>query len=145
MSMLLIALLQASPAATPPPERFSILVPIADEPCRPREKGDAEPADVTVCGNALKSQRLPYPNEVEDNRPQPSNPHMTGARALELQNTPCAARADGCQGAGIPILGMALWAGKLLVDAVGDVTKAKPDKSKRVAIPLDDPVPVKAP
>lgn len=151
MSMLLIALLQAaSPAsaaadAAPPPDtptRFSILVPVASEPCRPREKPDA---DVVVCGNPLPSQRLPFPNEPDPSRGRPSNPDLTGARALQLQNTPCAAQAGGCGGAGIPILGMALWAGKKIVDAVGDATKAKPDKSKRVPIPLDDPAPTPAP
>lgn len=144
--MLLIALLQAAPAPpadAAPPTRFSILVPVADEPCRPRDKQDA---DVVVCGNALPSQRLPFPNEPDPSRGRPSNPDLTGARALELQNTPCAARSDGCGGAGIPILGMALFAGKKLVEAIGDATRAKPDKSKRVAIPLDDPVvPAKAP
>lgn len=151
MSMLLIALLQAaSPAsaaaeAAPPPDtptRFSILVPVASEPCRPREKPDA---DVVVCGNPLPSQRLPFPNEPDPSRGRPSNPDLTGARALQLQNTPCAAQAGGCGGAGIPILGMALWAGKKIVDAVGDATKAKPDKSKRVPIPLDDQAPTPAP
>jgi hypothetical protein len=148
MSMLLIALLQAAspapadaPADAAPPTRFSILVPVADEPCRPRAPKDA---DVVVCGDALKSQRLPFPNEPDPNHGRPSNPDMTGARALELQNTPCAAQAGGCGGAGIPILGMALWAGKKLIDAVGDAAKSRPDKSKRVAIPLDDPVPVGA-
>jgi len=146
MSMLLIALLQAASPVPPPaeaapapdtPTRFSILMPVANEPCRPREKLDA---DVVVCGNPLPSQRLPFPNEPDPSRGRPSNPELTGARALELQNTPCAARAGGC-GGGIPILGMALWAGKKLVDAVGDATKAKPDKSKRVPIPLDGPAP----
>jgi len=148
MSMLLIALLQAATPAQAAPEadtptRFSILVPVADEPCRPREPKDA---DVVVCGNPLKSQRLPFPDELDPSRPRPSNPDMTGARALELQSTPCAARAGGCGGAGIPILGMALWAGKQIVDAVRSGPKAPHDKSKRVPIPLDDPVaPAKAP
>lgn len=151
MSMLLIALLQAASPVPPPaeaapppdtPTRFSILMPVANEPCRPREKPDA---DVVVCGNPLPSQRLPFPNEPDPSRGRPSNPELTGARALELQNTPCAVRAGGCGGAGIPILGMALWAGKKIVDAVGDATKAKPDKSKRVPIPLDDPAPTPAP
>ncbi|MBA4048815.1 MAG: hypothetical protein C0476_09780 [Sphingomonas sp.] len=151
MSILLTVLLQAAAVdtATPPappvtttaPERFSILVPVANEPCT-RKKD----ADVVVCGNPLPSQRLPYPDLVDTGRGRPSNPHLTGARALELQNAPCAVQAGGCGGAGIPILGMALWAGKLIAGAVGDATKAKPDKSKRVAIPLDDPVvPAKAP
>lgn len=151
MSLLLIALLQAAsvdapapaPASAPAaaPTRFSILVPVANEPCT-RKKD----ADVVVCANPLPSQRLPYPELVEGNRGRPSNPHLTGARALELQNAPCAVQAGGCGGAGIPILGIALWAGKLVADAVGDATKSRPDKSKRVAIPLDDPVvPAKTP
>lgn len=150
--MLLIALLQAAPVPPAPadaaplnaapvnaaaPTRFSILVPVADEPCRPREKQDA---DVVVCGNALPSQRLPFPNEPDPSRGRPSNPDLTGARALELQRTPCAVQAGGCGGAGIPILGIAVWAGSKLVEAIGDAAKSRPDKSKRVAIPLDDPV-----
>lgn len=151
MSILLIALLQAAPVAEPAPApvaptaaaptRFSILAPVANEPCT-RTKD----ADVVVCANPLPSQRLPYPELVETNRGRPSNPDLTGARALELQNAPCAVQAGGCGGAGIPILGIALWAGKLVADAVGDATKSRPDKSKRVAIPLDDPVvPAKTP
>ena len=151
MSILLSALLQAAVPAPPvgdpakpadTPTRFSILVPVPDEPCQPRQKPDA---DVTVCGNPLPSQRLPFPNEPDPSRGRPSNPDLTGARALELQNTPCAARADGCGGAGIPILGAALWAGKKIVDAIGDAAKSRPDKSKRVPIPLDDPPPAPAP
>lgn len=155
MLLSLLALLQASPtdgvaptapvpiasvSAAPAPERFSILVPIANEPCKSRKD-----ADVVVCGNPLPSQRLPYPELVETNRGRPSNPDLTGARALALQATPCAAQAGGCGGAGIPILGIALWAGKLIAGAVGDAAKPRPDKSKRVAIPLDDPVVAPAP
>lgn len=136
--MLLLALLAQASAPTttvkaaPPPERFSILAPVPGEPCRP---GPAE-GEVLVCGKTLPSQRLPYPEEAAADKPRASNPELSGARALELTRRPyCADRPDHCVSGGIPILPMAVMAGKALIDAM----RPKPDKSKRVPIPLDDP------
>lgn len=135
--MLLLLLAQAAAPittmkGTPPPEKFSILMPVPKEPCRP---GAAE-GEVLVCGNTLPSQRLPYPEEAGPARPRPSNPDLTGRGALAALPTPCAARSDNCAGgAGIPILPAAILLGKALVKAA----KPKPDKSKRVPIPLDPP------
>lgn len=138
--MLFLLLAQAATPVTtmkgpPPPERFSILVPVPGEPCLP---GPA-PDEVVVCGKSLPSQKLPYPNEIDANRPRPSNPELTGHGALAAMNTPCAATSGGCAG-GLPIIPMALALGKALVKAV----TPKPDKSKRVPIPLDDPAPTRA-
>ncbi|MBX9881413.1 MAG: hypothetical protein K2X73_05510 [Sphingomonas sp.] len=138
--MLLLLLAQAATPVTtmkaaPPPERFSILAPVPGEPCRP---GPAE-GEVVVCGNALPSQKLPYPEEIDASRPRPSNPDLTGHGALAAMNTPCAATSGGC-GGGLPIIPLALALGKALVKAA----TPKPDKSKRVPIPLDEPAPARA-
>lgn len=158
--MLLLALaLQA--AAAPTPERFSILVPVADQPCGRRKPDD----DIVVCADALPEQTLPLPQEAVSTRPVPVNPHMTGTGALAAEGTPCAGRVGGCQ-VGVDMLGMgtalvrgiqklvapnscceepgeATSAGKLIGDVVGGVGrigKRKPDKSGRVAIDLSEPV-----
>lgn len=121
----------AAPAA-PAPQRWSILVPVPAERCKPR----APEADVVVCAGALPSQRLPYPDDVPSDRPRPSNPNLTGLGALAALPTPCAVRTEGCQvGFGPPILPIAKW----LIDRVGEAVKAKPGKGQRVPILLDDP------
>jgi hypothetical protein len=158
--MLILALaLQA--AAAPAPERFSILVPVADQPCGRRRPGE----DIVVCADALPEQTLPLPQEAVSTRPVPVNPHMTGTGALNAEGTPCAARVGGCPTA-VDMLGMgtalirgvqklvapnscceepgeATSVGKLIGDVVGGVGKIgkhKPDKSARVAIDLSEPV-----
>jgi hypothetical protein len=158
--MLILALaLQA--AAAPAPERFSILVPVADQPCTRAKPDD----DIVVCADALPAQTLPLPQEAVSPRPQPVNPYLTGTGALAAEGTPCAARVGGCQ-VGVDMLGMgtalirgiqklvapnscceepgeATSTGKLLgdvVSGVGKIGKHKPDKSGRVAIDLSDPV-----
>lgn len=131
----------------PQPQRWSILVPVPDEPCRRTAKPDgsaatgsgaAQGGDVVVCGDALPSQRLPLPGEAVSEGPVPVNREMTGRGALAAQGTPCAARQGGCQSSfGPPIIPMVAGAVGLMKDAL----RKHPDKSNRVPIPLDDPQP----
>jgi hypothetical protein len=98
-----------------------------------------------------------------------ANLDLSGMRALELESTPCAARVGGCQ-VGFNILGpptMLVRAVQKLVNPDsdccegGDATNplslvrdaakgvkraftAKPDRSNRIPIPLDDPAPTAA-
>ena len=53
-----IALLLQAASPAPPPEQFSILVPVLDEPC---ERGTA-PDTIVVCADPIPSQQLPYPD-----------------------------------------------------------------------------------
>lgn len=117
----------------PAPERFSILVPVPAQDCRDRRDPQG---DVVVCGSDQpSSQRLPLPEERVPAGPVASNPHLTGRAALAAAATPCAATQGGCQvGFGAPIV-QAVVGG--LVGLVQDAIKPKPDKSKRVPIPLD--------
>lgn len=140
--MLLALMIQAATPAPPDPPpaaegRWSILAPVRPERCP-----DDKDVDVTVCGGGLPSQRLPYPDQVPATTPQPSNRFVTGSGALNaVDNEPCATRSRGCTvGFGPPIVPIAKW----LIDKVGAATRKKPDKSRRVAIPLDDPVPAPA-
>lgn len=155
------------PATEPAPTRFSILEPVATEPCVRRGKDGKtsnNPDDIVVCGKPLLSQKLPLPNEVVPDGPVPVNPYLTGTGALAAEtNTPCAARQKGCT-TGIDIFGGATQMvrtiqrivapdsccerpgeGSNFIMLAGDVVKGvgkafrkKPDKSKRVAIALDD-------
>ena len=132
--LLILALQTVAPAPaqvpTAAPQRFSILVPIASEPCVRQADSDA-----TVCANPLPSQKLPYPEEIVPDHPVPSNPEMRAAGALAAQSTPCAARLGGCQvGFGPPIVPII----KGVAGLIGDALRKKPDKTGRVAIPLDD-------
>lgn len=169
MILLLLAAQAATPAASPvappaAPTSFSILEPIADEPCARRGIKTADPEDIVVCGGKpLPSQKLPYPNEIVPDSPQPSNPYLRGTGSLALEATPCPARSGGC-GTGIDIFGAGTTLVRLVQKAVapsscceregeatnvvmlaGDVVggvkramKRRPDKSGRVPIPLDD-------
>ena len=142
--MILLGLLQAAaatvvapahtpPAAPPVPQRFSIL----GDPCA-RTPDDGR--DIVVCGAATaNSPRLPLPDDrgVPDH-PVASNPNLSAVRALELENTPCAATQWGCQvGIGPPIMPIA----KAAVGAVKTLLAKKPDKRGRVPILLDEPAP----
>jgi len=158
-----------APAAHPAPTSFSILLPVADEPCVRRGKDgkpEGDPSDIVVCGKPIPSQKLPYPNEVVINGPVPSNPYLRGTSALALESSPCASVSGGCQ-TGVDFFGGATQivrliqkivapssccedpgegkdVGRLVVDAAKGVGKAfrkKPDKSNRVAIALDAPPP----
>lgn len=158
--MILLALLLQ--AAAPGPERFSILVPVADQPCKRRPAPD----EIVVCADALPAQALPLPDEAASSRPVPVNRNLSGTGALAAQATPCAALTGGCQvgvdivGAGTAVIrgiqklvapdscceeaGEATNPLLLIRDMVGGARKlggAKADKSRRVAIPLDDPAP----
>lgn len=168
MLLLLLAAQSASPAASPAaaPTSFSILQPVPDEPCVRRGAKDSNPEDIVVCGQPLPSQALPYPNEVVLDQPRPSNPDLRGTGALALESTPCAGRSGGC-GSGLDLLGAGTAVVRLVQkavapsscceehsegtnpfllgrDAVRGVKHAfrkKPDKSRRVSIPLDDTPP----
>ena len=134
---ILFALLQASsttatPVVPPMPERFSVLV----DPCATQTLDGNE---IVVCGkSATTTPRLP----MRDDRGPPdhavaSNPNLTAVRALELSDTPCAARQGGCQvGFGPPIAPIA----KAAVGLIKSALAKKPDKTGRVPIDLDGPV-----
>jgi len=136
-AIILSALLQASattvaPAAPPVPERFSILV----DPCATQTRNGNE---VVVCGkSATTTPRLPM---RDDHGPSDhavaSNPNLSAVRALELSDTPCAARQGGCQvGFGPPIAPIA----KAAVGLIKSALAKKPDKRDRMPIDLDGPV-----
>ncbi|HXH14551.1 MAG TPA: hypothetical protein VNJ10_00290 [Sphingomonas sp.] len=119
----------ASPAA---PERFSILV----GPCAASSKDGNE---IIVCGaTANTSPRLPMRDDRgPSDRPVASNPNLSAVRALDLSDTPCAARQGGCQvGFGPPLAPIA----KAAVGLIKSALAKKPDKSGRVPIDLDGPV-----
>lgn len=173
--ILLLLAAQAAPIASAPdaaPTRFSILVPIASEPCVRRGKDgklSADPSDIVVCGKPLPSQKLPYPNEAVPDGPVPVNPYLNGTGALAAESTPCAARQKGCT-VGVDIFGGGTQIVRMIQKVVapdsccerpgegsdfimlaGDVAKGvgkafrkKPDKSKRIAIALDAPPPTGA-
>ena len=165
LALLLVAtaalLLQA---AAPAPERFSILVPVADQPCTRRPAPD----EIVVCADALPTQQLPLPGEAVSPRPVAVNRDLTGSGALAAEGTPCAARVGGCQvgvdmvGAGTAVIrgiqklvapnscceepGEATNPLMLVRDLIGGAKKVaagKPDKSRRIAIPLDDTPPAR--
>ena len=158
--MLIVALLLQA-AARAVPAQHSILAPVADQPCVRRRDGD----EVVVCADPLPEQALPLPGEAVSTRPVPINRDMTGTGALNAEGSPCATKVGGCQ-AGLDVFGAgtALIRGvqklvapnsccerpgeatnpfMLVGDVVGGAAKAgrrKPDKAKRVAIDLDEPV-----
>lgn len=137
MLLVLLALQATAPAASAPPERFSILVPVAPQPCPPRTERKGEKDEVVVCATELPDQTVPYPQEYVYDGPRPSNPGLTGTGALAAASTPCAAMQDGCQvGFGAPIVA-ALLNGA--VDLVRDATR-KRDKRPRVRIDISEPV-----
>lgn len=161
--LLILAPAQDAPAAGPEvaadgTQRWSILV----DPCASARGGDQE---IVVCGEVAANPRLPLPGERgPPDRPVPSNPDLSGSGALAAAVAPCATLSQGCT-TGIDLFGGATFAvraiGKLidgdscceepgeatnpvgLINDVGGVIRRtfrkKPDKSKRVAIPLDDP------
>lgn len=162
--MMIVALLlqTASAAASTAPQGHSILVPVKDQACTRATPKD----EVVVCADPLPEQALPLPNEAASTRPVPVNRDMTGMGAMAAEGSPCGTRVGGCQG-GLDILGAgtALVRGvqKLIAPGscceregeatnpfllVADVAKGgaraarrKPDKSRRVAIDLEDPSP----
>ncbi|WP_333573103.1 hypothetical protein [Sphingomonas sp.] len=144
-------------------QRWSVLA----DPCASSQTGGDQ---VVVCGKGTPPPRLPLPGERgPPDRPMPSNPDRTGIGALNAVDTPCAARVGGCQ-VGVDVFGgaTALVRGvgklidpnscceepgesrnffKLVGDAgkgVGRAFRKKPDKSNRVPIDLNDPVPFRS-
>lgn len=166
MLLMLLAAQAATPAPAVAPTSFSILVPVENERCA-RGKGQSEPGDIVVCGGRpLPSQKLPYPEQIVPDSPQPSNPDLRGTTAMALEETPCAGRSGGCAGgidlfgAGTTLVRLARKAvapgscceregeatniamlGADIVKGVGHAFRKKPDTSKRVAIDLDAPQP----
>ena len=150
-ALLLFLALQASTAqagtapAIPPlsatantPERFSILVPVANEPCVRRGDGNsADDKDIVICGDPLPSQTLPYPAEIAPDGPVPSNPYRTGAGALAAQGTPCPISRTCVVGFGPPLAPIINGA----VDLAKKAFAKKPDKTGRVPIDLSDAAP----
>jgi hypothetical protein len=136
----------AAPASAPAPstpapdqpERFSILVPVANEPCVRRADGkSADGKDIVVCGNPLPSQQLPYPDEIPPDGPVPSNPYRTGNGALAAEGTPCPISRSCIVGFGPPLAPLVKGA----VDLAKQAFAKKPDKSGRVPIDLSDTPP----
>lgn len=161
--MLLLALMLQvtadAPAVEPAPQRFSILAPVANQPCVRQGTGD----DVIVCADPLPAQALPLPGEAVSTRPVPVNREMNGRGALAAQVTPCGVAIGGCQ-TGVDLFGAATGAIRsvqklvapgsccedgegtnpalLVRDMAHGVTglfRGKPDTSNRVPIPLDEP------
>ena len=163
MSALLFLALQAAastpapPKPAPPPERFSILAPVAAAECRPRLPSD----EIVVCADG-ESQRLPLPERGTPSGPTASNRDLDGLGALNAARTPCATVQGGCQ-VGVDVFGAGTAAVRLIqkliapdsccetpgeatnpfalvgdaVGGVGRVFAKKPDKSNRIPIPLD--------
>ncbi len=162
VASLMLAVPQEAPAAPPAQDagasqRWSILA----DPCAGARTAD----EIVVCGQGASPEpRLPLPAERgPPDHPAPSNPDLSGMGALAASVPPCATRSEGCT-TGVDLIG----GGTFLVRAVeklvdsesccdspGEATnpialadeiggifkrtfKKKPDKSNRVAIPLDD-------
>jgi len=135
MIALLLILQSAASTAPPQPERWSILAPAPGQSCvRERQPGDRE--DIVVCGtpDPQTSLRLPDPDSVPSKGPMKSNPYLTGTGALAAMDTPCPISRDCVVGFGPPIVPMIKGA----VDVAKRAFARKPDKTGRVAIPLDD-------
>jgi len=136
-----LVLQAAVPSTVPPPqtlsadtpERFSILVPVSNESCVRHVDGK----DIVVCGNPLPSQTLPYPEDIPPDGPIPSNPYRSGTGALAAEGTPCPISRSCVVGFGPPLVPMIKGAADLAKKAFAK----KPDKTGRVAIPLDDTPP----
>ncbi|MBN8808165.1 MAG: hypothetical protein J0I47_08005 [Sphingomonas sp.] len=139
--MILFALLlQSATTATPPvPEKFSILVPVTDEPCTRRPGKDANGQDVIVCGNPLPSQTVPNAADIVPDGPTPSNRFQTGSGALAAQGTPCPISRSCIVGFGPPVMPILKGAADLAKRAFAK----KPDKTGRVPIDLSDDNPPK--
>lgn len=169
----MLLLILAAQVATAPPvagpvdpakAKWSILEPVGTEPCVPHGKAQAKGEDIIVCGRPLPSEKLPYPNDVVLDRPKPSNPNMTGAGALAVEDsTPCSSVQRGCT-MGVDLFGGVtqvaravqkvfspgscceepgesrnmMKLGKDIAHGVGGAFRKKPDKSGRVAIALED-------
>ena len=135
MIALLLILQSGAPAVAPPqPERWSILTPAPGQDCVPgRRPGDKD--DIVVCGkpDPQASLRLPDPDSVPSSGPVKSNPYLTGSGALANMATPCPISRSCVVGFGPPVVPMIKGA----VDVAKRAFRKKPDKTGRVAIPID--------
>jgi hypothetical protein len=122
----------SAPGQGAPPPQISILVDPSPA-CTPPPEGSK---DVVVCAPTNQQQRLPLRDDRGPSEgPVPVNPELNGRGALAAEGTPCAARQGGCQvGFGPPIVPIVA----ALVGAVKSGLAKHPDKTGRVAIPLDD-------
>ncbi len=131
--MILLAIALQVAAGTP--QTRSILVPEPVEKCRTSAD---EKTDIVVCDGTAATQKLPLHEVDPYATPHGGNPNLTGAGALAAEGTPCGAVQRGCTvGFGPPIA-------PILNGAIGLVKSAfakHPDKSNRIAIPLDEPAP----
>ncbi|MGK6321875.1 hypothetical protein ACMGDM_02190 [Sphingomonas sp. DT-51] len=156
--MLFFLALQAATPAAAPPDRISILVPVADESCT-RDHRDGE-REVVVCAGAVPDQSLPLPEEAAPPGPIPINRDRTGLGAARAEATPCGASQWGCT-TGVDLLGFgtALVRGvqklvapgsrceapgeatdtRRLVHDIASAFRRKPVKGQRIAIDLDAP------
>ena len=126
------------PAAANAPERFSILVPVANEPCvRRRDEKSADGKEIVVCGDPLPSQKLPYSDEIAPDGPVPSNPYRTGTGALAAEGTPCPISRACVIGFGPPLAPIVNGA----VDLAKKAFAKRPDKTGRVPIDLSESAP----
>ncbi|CAN5624400.1 hypothetical protein BH10PSE14_BH10PSE14_21870 [soil metagenome] len=138
MLLLLAQVATPPPSATPdpshgaPPAQISVLVDPSPA-CPPPAEGSK---DVVVCAPTNQQQRLPLRDERgPSDGPIPVNPEISGSGALAAEGTPCAARQGGCPSYfGPPIVPIVA----ALVGAVKSGLAKHPDKTGRVAIPLDD-------
>lgn len=159
LAAIILSLQATAPAAAP--ERFSILAPAPTETCKRQPL--PTPEEVVVCATVTPTQRLPLPAERgPPDRPTPINPYLRPDVAMNAAAAPCATVQGGCQ-TGVDMIGGGVAAVRLLgklidpnscCDEPGQATnpvalvrdiagslkgKKKIDKSRRVAIPLEDP------
>ncbi|MFA5966306.1 MAG: hypothetical protein WC804_20005 [Sphingomonas sp.] len=125
----------SDPRQAAPPPKISILVDPSPA-CAPPPEGSK---DVVVCAPTNQQQRLPLRDDRGPSEgPVPVNPALSGNGALAAEGTPCAARQGGCPSYfGPPIVPIVA----ALVGAVKSGLAKHPDKTGRVAIPLDDAPP----
>ncbi|MEH3103284.1 MAG: hypothetical protein PGN12_05200 [Sphingomonas phyllosphaerae] len=158
--MLILAILLQT-AAPLVPEKHSVLVPVAAQPCVRKSDKD----EVVVCADLLPSQALPLPDEAVASGPRPVNRDLTGIAALRSEADPCSATIWGC-GAPLNLLGMGTalvrgvqklvapesccersrealdhyQLGRDVAAGIGRIGKHKPAKAPRETIDLDEPV-----
>ena len=127
---MIVALLFFAQVAPDTPQRISILTPT----CRPDA---SDTTDIVVCARSDGAARLPLPDERPPVGPLPIDPAlMVDSSPRPSGGAPCAARLAGCA------VGMNVALMPILDGAAGmakRVLAKHPDKSGRVAIPLDDP------
>lgn len=135
LPMLLVALQVAPAVPLPPPgpgaQRFSIL---ARDPCPPSAGTKDE---VIVCGRRLGDDRLPHDPDAPPAKPLMSNPELTGIGAMRAEAPPCAAVMRGCT-VGVDVITPAVMLANEVRIGISKLVDKSRDKSKRIAIALDD-------